>query len=94
LADSNLDWNQGEYYLQTYLNEHPNAVYLPRQPISGMIIVPDNFMAGLSKKRDPVLYSLLRNNFQPTETIAYEYLVFDISQDELKQVCSTTTDCR
>ena len=94
LADSNLDWNQGEYYLQTYLNEHPNAVYLPSQPMSGMIIVPDNFMAGLSKKRDPVLYSLLRNDFQPTETIAYEYLVFDISPDKLKQVCSTTTDCR
>ncbi len=93
LADSNLDWNQGEYYLQAYLTEHPNAVYWPRQPMSGVIIVPANFMAGLSKKRDPVLYSLLRNNFQPTETIAYEYLVFDISPDELKQVCSTT-DCR
>ena len=29
LADLNLDWGQGAYYLQTYLTEHPSAVYQP-----------------------------------------------------------------
>jgi len=93
LADSNLDWAQGQYYLNAYLEVHPTAKYMPSRPRSGLIIVPANFLVGIQPKNDTELYKWLRENFQPTQTIAYEYLVFNISPHELKQFCATTTYC-
>ena len=93
LANSNLDWAQGQYYLNAYLEAHPTAKYMPSWPRSGLIIVPANFLVGVQPKNDPELYKWLRENFQPTQTIAYEYLVFNISPHELKQFCMTTAYC-
>jgi len=94
LADSNLDWMQGQYYLDNYMDTHPNAILLPSKPRSGVIIVPADFLVGVRPKTDPKLYKWLRDNFQPEGTIAYEYLIFDISPQELRQFCSRTPYCR
>ena len=92
LADSNVDWRQGKYYLDAYLSAHPNAVYMPDQPRSGTIIVPVNFLVGTARDSSQ-LYKWLRDNFQPTDTIAYEYLVFNISPQQLQQLCAHTDYC-
>ena len=93
LSDSNIEWGQGENYLHDYRAAHPYAIYMPSRPRSGLIVVRADFLVGVSPKSHPDLYKWLRENFQPTGTIAYEYLVFDISPHELKQFCSTTNYC-
>jgi hypothetical protein len=93
LSDSNIEWGQGENYLHDYMAAHPGAIYMPSRPRSGLIVVRADFLVGVSPKSHPDLYKWLRENFQPTGTIAYEYLVFDISPHELKQFCSTTNYC-
>jgi 4-amino-4-deoxy-L-arabinose transferase-like glycosyltransferase len=93
LADSNLDWGQGKYYLQDYMTSHPDAVYTPDRVMSGQLILSANDLVGVSTIGNPDKYKWLRDNFQPTGTIAYEYLVFDISPQALQQLCATTTYC-
>jgi Dolichyl-phosphate-mannose-protein mannosyltransferase len=94
LADSNLDWDQGKYYIQEYMSAHPNAVYNPNNVISGELILSPNNLVGVSNWGLPDKYKWLRDNFQPVGTIAYEYLVFNITPQQLQQLCSRTTYCR
>lgn len=82
LADSNLDWGQGKLYLYNYLGEHPEAIYLPLTPVSGTLIVPANRLLGIIG--DTQQYKWLRANFEPTDTIAYYYLVFEITPEEVE----------
>ena len=87
LADSNLDWEQGYFYLKEYLAEHPDALVEPRRPRYGTIIVSANALVGISRR--PNQFAWLRNNFEPAETIAYMYLVYKISVPEFNRVFHT-----
>lgn len=91
LADSNLDWEQGKNELEQYLAENPDAVYKPKNVKPGHIIVRVNDLVGVLG--DPDQYAWLRENFEPVDTIAYSYLVYQISPEELDQMCATTTYC-
>ena len=93
LADSNLDWGQGQYYLADYLATHPNAIYTPSGVTSGEVIIGASDLVGVTTWGNPDKYKWLRDNFQPTNVIAYEYLVFDITPQQLQQLCSTTSYC-
>lgn len=84
LADSNLDWDQADFYLEDYLALHPNARVEPLRPRDGLTIVSVNALVGVTGSRDQ--FAWLRDNFVPTETIAYAYLVYDISTQEFKKV--------
>jgi hypothetical protein len=93
LADSNLDWEQGQQYLKDYQQAHPEAIVSPRNKItSGSIVVSANDLVGVTA--DPKMYQWLRENFQPVDTVAYSYLVFEISPDDLQHLCQTTDYCR
>ena len=93
LADSNLDWGQGQYYLADYLFAHPNAIYAPGGVTSGRIVIGASDLTGVTTWDNPDKYKWLRDNFQPADVIAYEYLVFDITPQQLQQLCSTTSYC-
>jgi Dolichyl-phosphate-mannose-protein mannosyltransferase len=93
LADSNLDWGQGKYYLQDYMAAHPGAAYAPDKVMGGQLIVSADDLVGVTGASNPDKYKWLRDNFQPARAIAYEYLVFDISSQALQQLCATTTYC-
>jgi len=92
LADSNLDWDQGELYLNEYLAEHPQTDYAPLTSKPGMIVVSVNDLVGVTT--DPVQYKWLRENFNPVDTIANEYLVYRISNQEYNQKCAETGFCK
>lgn len=92
LADSNLDWGQDEYILEDFLASHPDAVYNPEAPTSGLIVASVNELVGVLKK--PEKYTWLRENFEPDETLAYTYLVYHISTEELETLCQTTEYCK
>jgi hypothetical protein len=94
LADSNLDWGQGKYYLQEYMAAHPQAIYTPGGVMSGQLILSASDLVGVTTWGNPNLYKWLRDNFQPVGIIAYEYLVFDITPAQLQQLCATTAYCR
>lgn len=91
LADSNLDWGQGKNELDQYLLEHPDAIYRPGKPRSGHLVVRVNELVGITA--DPKKYAWLRNNFEPIYTIAYSYLVYKISPEEVDKLCSETSYC-
>lgn len=91
LADSNVDWGQGQNELWEYIAKNPAAVYQPGKVRSGRIIVSVNDLVGINV--DPGKYAWLRDNFEPVDTIAYAYLVYDISQSELDEMCAATDNC-
>jgi hypothetical protein len=84
LADSNIDWGQGEGYLRRYLEKHPAAHVRPEKPVAGRVVVNVNHLTGIVG--DPERYSWLRENFFPVATIAHAYLVYDVSADQLEAI--------
>lgn len=81
LADSNLDWGQSDWYLQRYVASHPEAHVQPDSPVAGTVIVSVNTLVGVLG--DPNRYHWLRAHFEPVDTIAYSYLVYQIPTDAL-----------
>jgi 4-amino-4-deoxy-L-arabinose transferase-like glycosyltransferase len=92
LADSNLDWGQGEGALQQYLEENPQAKYEPSKVDFGLIVISPNALVGVTE--DPQKYAWLRENFEPVDTVAYEYLVYDISRSSFEEQCERTKFCK
>jgi hypothetical protein len=81
LADSNIDWGQADWYLDRFLENNPDAIVRPEGPTSGTVILAVNDLVGITADRSR--YQWLRNNFEPVDTIAYSYLVFRISPEDL-----------
>jgi hypothetical protein len=92
LADSNIDWEQGKLYLRGYLVEHPQTDYAPLSIKPGTIVVSVNDLVGVTA--DPAQYKWLRENFEPDETIANEYLIYRISPQRFDQKCAETGFCK
>ena len=92
LADSNLDWGQNQYYLKQYLHEHPQVIYAPSHITAGRIVVSANDLVGVQGSPDQ--YAWLRENFEPVDTVAYSYLVYDVSQQDLSRLCATKKICQ
>ncbi|MGH7198527.1 MAG: glycosyltransferase family 39 protein [Candidatus Omnitrophota bacterium] len=83
LADSNIDWHQSRLYLKKYKKEHPEAVFGPANRVSGTIVVSANSLVGVNN--DDAL-AWLRENFEPKDHIAYTYLVYEVSPDDLERI--------
>lgn len=81
LADSNLDWGQADWYLDRYLQDHPEVIVAPDEPTPGRIVVGANELLGIIG--DPQDYAWLRDNFEPVDTIAYSFLIFEVPPDKL-----------
>jgi hypothetical protein len=91
LADSNIDWGQSENELNQYLQEHPDAIYKTHKIMSGHLVVRVNDLVGVTS--DLAQYAWLRDNFEPVDTIAYSYLVYKISNEDIVKLCNTTDLC-
>lgn len=83
LADSNLDWGQAGWYARQYLSAHPEIQVDPDRPVSGRILISPNDLVGITA--EPETYAWLRENFYPVDTVAYTYLVFDVSPQALER---------
>jgi hypothetical protein len=91
LADSNIDWGQNSDELNEYLSAHPQAVYAPEKIQSGQIVVGVNQLTGIHG--EPERYRWLWDNFQPVDSISYTYLIYQISPDEIAQLCNIREHC-
>jgi hypothetical protein len=92
LADSNIDYGQSESALNLYLTSHPKAVYNPTTPTAGLIVVGVNDLVGVFGK--PEQYAWLRENFEPSDTIAHTYLIYNISTEQIAELCQSTDNCQ
>ena len=84
LADSNIDWDQAEWYLDRYLEAHPEAVLSPGAPVAGRLVVEVNRLTGVAG--DPAPFAWLRETQEPVDTIAYTYLVYEVTDEDLEGV--------
>jgi 4-amino-4-deoxy-L-arabinose transferase-like glycosyltransferase len=91
LSDSNLDWGQGQIYLEEYLSGHPDAVYSPDRVQAGTLVVGGSDLVGILE--NPNRYAWLREHFEPVDTVAYTYFVYQISPQEIAKLCTSADLC-
>jgi hypothetical protein len=84
LADSNLDFGQAEGYLIRYVEQHPEVIVEPAGPQPGTLLVGVNHLTGVLG--GPERYAWLRENFEPVGHMAYAYLIYEISPEELRAI--------
>lgn len=83
LADSNIDWGQDEWYLNEYKRKNSEIKVNPEFPTSGRIVVSVNNLVGIF---DPEKFKWLRENFEPVDSIAYSYLIYNVNPEDLKKI--------
>jgi len=78
IADTNICYGEGRFYLESYLANHPSAVVNPGKPVAGTVIIEINELVSQNIKtmhqHDWALGLL------PSDHIHSQYLVFDISK--------------
>ena len=80
LADSNVDWNQNQYYLEDYLRENAGKVIHvnPEKPTTGTVVVRVNYLAGIFGTREQ--YAWLRDSGEPVGHIGYSWLIYEVKE--------------
>jgi hypothetical protein len=56
-----------------------------------MLVVGGSDLVGILE--DPDKYAWLRDHFEPVDTVAYTYFVYQISQQEVVQLCASSDGC-
>jgi hypothetical protein len=77
LADSNLDWGQNAWVVDTFLKSNPDVLLNPRHPATGRVLVSANLLAGVSPNQAD--YWIRGTAFKPVDHVGYAHLLFDIS---------------
>ncbi len=82
LADSNLDWENHNWWIERYQRAHPelHLVVNPEGPTAGDIVVSTNQLVGVLRVDK---YRWLRENFEPVGHVAYGHLLYRITPEEL-----------
>jgi 4-amino-4-deoxy-L-arabinose transferase-like glycosyltransferase len=82
MADSNIDFGQGGYWLTRYLKENPNVKMPEVKPAAGTFIIGVNEFLDLNDKHQ---CEWLTKNFKPVNHLRHCFLIFEVSETELKQ---------
>jgi len=81
LSDSNIDYGQGKGYLAVYLAQHPQASFEPLAPVLGTVVISVDRLTGV--RDSPAWYRQLSQRLEPVDHVAYSYLVYDLSLEDL-----------
>jgi hypothetical protein len=84
LSDSNIDYGQAEGYLAEYLESHPGALVEPVEPVAGLIVISVDRLTQV--RQAPPWYARLRDTHEPVDHVAYAYLVYRVSPDDLNEL--------
>lgn len=84
LVDSNLDWDQAEFIRDQYLAENLAVTLEPGRPTLGKIVVSPNNLVGIIGEKNR--YDWLRENFEPIDTIADVYLIYEITEEDYQRI--------
>lgn len=82
IADSNLDYGQGEFAANRYLAKHKDVKYADTIPSAGKLLMSVNYYLGLDGSDR---FAWLRN-FKPVAHVDYCFLLFDIKKEELEKL--------
>ena len=78
LADSNLDWGQGEWRVDLWRRYHqPDGIVNPQVPAPGPMLVSANALTGVLG--DPARLACLRESFPPTGSYASHLYNYDLT---------------
>jgi hypothetical protein len=80
IADSNLCYGEGAKFLEKYLRENNDAVYLPDKPMAGKIVMEVNEM--LNMKIASIGKYDWPSDLKPVSHIHSQYLVYEVSKKE------------
>ncbi len=69
LADSNLDWGQGQRIAAQWLEENPTGLVDPEVPAPGPMLLSANQLTGVLG--DPARQACIREHLPPTKHLAY-----------------------
>jgi len=83
LADSNLDWGQNGWWLERWQEHHPDALFEPREPAAGTVVVGVNRLTGVRSRER---FRWLRETKEPIDTIAYSYLLYEVTSEDLERL--------
>jgi hypothetical protein len=96
LADSNLDWGQDRHAFEEYLKAHPEVKKIPDHPHpinrTWTFYLRVNELTGVSTA-PPDAYAWLMENFEPTGMIAPSYLLWEITPEQMQDLCDRTDYC-
>ncbi len=86
LADSNLDWEDKNYYIKKWEKDHPGIKYQThpeamRNPQPGFFLMPANFYVGVI---DEDKYAWIRG-FKPLAHVTYSHYLLYIGPEELAE---------
>jgi len=77
IADTNLSYREGRKWLDQYMDQHKAAVFEPKTPMSGTVIVDINNYLGLQDNSVEGRYDWLMP-YEPVGHIHSQYLIFEI----------------
>jgi hypothetical protein len=85
LADSNLDWEDRDWFIRRYQLHHTDKVLIvePPVPVAGDLVVGANQLVGVF---GPERYRWLRENFEPVGHIGYSHLLFHVPPERLREI--------
>lgn len=76
LADSNLDWGQDAWEVESFLKKNPDVILDPTQRVAGRVLMGANYVAGvLPRKAD---HFLRLEGIQPIAHVGYAHLLFQV----------------
>lgn len=79
MADSNIDYGQGYFFVEKYLKKHTDVRLADTIPAPGKQVVRLNAYLDLNRQHK---YAWLRK-FEPVSRVGHSYLLFDIKKEEL-----------
>jgi hypothetical protein len=82
LSDSNVDFGQNEFYLEEFRARHPEAIFQPKYPVAGKLVVGTNFVNQVFQNSD---YRWLRDNYTPAGHIGYSHLIYDLAPEDVEK---------
>ena len=79
LADSNLDWGQDRGAVVQFLQNNPDVVLDPDQPVSGRVLISADRLVGITPKdTGPMTWAL---RYRPVAQVGYAHFLFNIPSD-------------
>ena len=78
---ANLEFKQGGFFLRQYLQKHPRAKIVSTKPQAGIVVMSVADYLDIWNRHQ---YDWIQR-FNPTDHVAYTYLVFEIAQKDLNE---------
>jgi len=82
MSDTNLDYGQGQFWLEDYLKKHPDVKIADSLPGTGKLIIGVNEFLDIYDRHN---YDWLNKNFEPTAHFKHCFLIFNIRENDLRE---------